>query len=162
MLHYPLWSPQPTHILLQLKLTKPPGSLSIYKTSPNRFRIFYRSPMTSKINTMINTGRHLSLRWVTKFGCTCRKSALHDPIKSFSHSVMGHTPSPRLWVIIISELNIPPFLGLHPMFNVDILRPYFPPLFDTSEIEEQLTPTKLYLNCIQEESSDHIVEKNIN
>jgi hypothetical protein len=41
------------------------------------------------------------------------------------------------------ELNIPPFLGLHPVFNVDLLRPYFPPLLDTSEIEKQLTPTEL-------------------
>jgi hypothetical protein len=39
------------------------------------------------------------------------------------------------------ELNIPPFLGLHPVFNVDLLQPYFPPLLDTSEIEEQMTPT---------------------
>jgi hypothetical protein len=30
------------------------------------------------------------------------------------------------------ELNIPPFLGLHPVFKVDLLRPYFPPLLDTS------------------------------
>jgi hypothetical protein len=34
------------------------------------------------------------------------------------------------------ELNIPPFLGLHPLFNVDLLRPYFPPLLDTSEVAE--------------------------
>jgi hypothetical protein len=34
------------------------------------------------------------------------------------------------------DLNIPPFLGLYPMFNVDLLRPYFPPLLETSEIEE--------------------------
>ena len=39
------------------------------------------------------------------------------------------------------ELNIPPFLGLHPVFNVDLLRPYFPPLLDTLEVAEQLTPT---------------------
>jgi hypothetical protein len=57
------------------------------------------------------------------------------------------------------ELNIPPFLGLHPMFNVDLLRPYFPPLLDTSEVEEQLTPTNINPNCIQHASSDHIVEK---
>jgi hypothetical protein len=25
------------------------------------------------------------------------------------------------------ELNIPPFPGLHPVFNVDLFRPYFPP-----------------------------------
>jgi hypothetical protein len=31
-------------------------------------------------------------------------------------------------------LNIPPFLGLHPVFNVDLLRPYFPPLLDTSDV----------------------------
>jgi hypothetical protein len=40
-----------------------------------------------------------------------------------------------------SELSIPPSLGLHPMFNVERLRPYFPPLLDTSDIAEQLTPT---------------------
>jgi hypothetical protein len=34
------------------------------------------------------------------------------------------------------ELNIPPFLGLHPVFNVDLLCPYFPPLLDTSEVTE--------------------------
>jgi hypothetical protein len=39
------------------------------------------------------------------------------------------------------ELNIPPFLGLHPVFNVDLLRPYFPPLLDTSEVAEQLKTT---------------------
>jgi hypothetical protein len=47
------------------------------------------------------------------------------------------------------ELNIPPFLGLHPMFNVDLLPPYFPPLLDTSEVAEQLTPTELNPECIQ-------------
>jgi hypothetical protein len=59
------------------------------------------------------------------------------------------------------ELNIPPFLGLHQMFNVDLLRPYFPPLLDTSEIEEQLTSTQLNPNCIQKASSDQIVDKKI-
>jgi hypothetical protein len=34
------------------------------------------------------------------------------------------------------DLNIPPFLGLHPVFNVDLLGPYFPPLLDTSEVAE--------------------------
>ena len=41
------------------------------------------------------------------------------------------------------ELSIPPFLGLHPIFNVDRLRPYFPPLLDTSDIAEELTPKEL-------------------
>jgi hypothetical protein len=56
------------------------------------------------------------------------------------------------------ELNIPPFLGLNPMFNVDLLHPYFPILLDTSEVEEQLTPTELNPDCIQHASNDHIVD----
>jgi hypothetical protein len=47
------------------------------------------------------------------------------------------------------ELNIPPFLGLHPMFNIDLVRPYFRPLLDTSEVAEKLTPTKLNPECLQ-------------
>jgi hypothetical protein len=43
----------------------------------------------------------ISFRWATKFGCTCRKNALQDPIGILSHSIMGCTPSPRLWGIII-------------------------------------------------------------
>ena len=39
------------------------------------------------------------------------------------------------------ELSIPPFLGLHPVFNVELLRPYFPPLLDTSDVAEHLEPT---------------------
>jgi hypothetical protein len=59
------------------------------------------------------------------------------------------------------ELNIPPFLGLHLFFNVALLRPYFPPLLDTSEIEEKLTPTELNPDCMQQESSDQIVDTQI-
>jgi hypothetical protein len=87
-------------LLLQLKLKKPPGSLRGSNTSTNRFRISYGSPMTSTRNAMINIKFHISFRWATKFGCTCRKNTLQDPIGSFTHSVMGHTPSPRLWGIM--------------------------------------------------------------
>jgi hypothetical protein len=59
------------------------------------------------------------------------------------------------------ELNMPPFLGLHPVFNVDLLRPYFPPLLDTSEVAEQLKPTELNLNYIQQESNDQILDAQI-
>jgi hypothetical protein len=34
------------------------------------------------------------------------------------------------------ELNIPPFLGFHPIINVALLEPYFLPLLDTSKIVE--------------------------
>jgi hypothetical protein len=98
MLHYPWKTPWSTHPLLHQKLTKPPSSLSGSSTSFNRFSIFYRSPMPSTINTLINSRCHISFRWVTKFGCTCRNNALHGPIEIFTHSDMGLTPSPRMWV----------------------------------------------------------------
>jgi hypothetical protein len=59
------------------------------------------------------------------------------------------------------ELNTPPFLGLHPVFNVDLLRPYFPPLLDTSEIAEQLTPTELNPDCMEQASTDQIVDTQV-
>jgi hypothetical protein len=59
------------------------------------------------------------------------------------------------------ELSIPPVLGLHPMFNVDLLRPYFPPLLNTSEVEEQLTPTYIKPDCIEHESTDHIMDTQV-
>jgi hypothetical protein len=101
MLHFPLRSLRLTHLLLQLKLTKPPGSLSGSSTSANRFRIPYISPMTSTNNTMINIRCRIGFRWATKFGCTCRKNTLQDPIGSFTHSIMDRTLSPRPWGIII-------------------------------------------------------------
>jgi hypothetical protein len=52
------------------------------------------------------------------------------------------------------ELSIPPFLGLHPVFNVDLLQPYFPPLLDTSEVAEKLTPTELNPDCMEQETID--------
>ena len=59
------------------------------------------------------------------------------------------------------ELSIPPFLGLHPLFNVDHLQPYFPPLLDTLEIAEQLTPTKLNLDCMEQATTERIVDTQI-
>ena len=59
------------------------------------------------------------------------------------------------------ELNISPFLGLHPVFNVDRLRPYFPPLLDTSDIAEQLTPTKLNPDCMEQATTDRIKDTQI-
>ena len=59
------------------------------------------------------------------------------------------------------EFNIPPFLGLHPVFNVDRLRPYFPLLLDRLEIAEQLTPTKLNPDCMDKATIDWIKETQI-
>ena len=59
------------------------------------------------------------------------------------------------------ELSIPPFLGLHPVFNVDRLRPYFPPLLDTYDIAEQLTPTELNPECMEQATTDFIRDMQI-
>ena len=60
------------------------------------------------------------------------------------------------------ELSIfPTFLGLHPMFNVDLLQPYFPPLLDTLDVAKQLTPTEVNPDYIKHESNDHIVDTQI-
>jgi hypothetical protein len=56
------------------------------------------------------------------------------------------------------ELNTPPFLGLHLVFNVDLLRTYFPPLLNTSKITEKLTPIDLNPECMEKASTDHIVD----
>ena len=85
---------------------------------------------------------------------------------TFAEGVPHWTPpqdSPALiWVIHhhqgcmeqCLELSIPPFLGLHPGFNVDRLRPYFPPLLDPSDIAEQLTPTELNPDYMEQATTD--------
>jgi hypothetical protein len=59
------------------------------------------------------------------------------------------------------EINTPPFLGLHPMFIVDLLRPYFPPLLDTLEITEQLIPTEINPNFLEHASTNQIVDRQV-
>jgi hypothetical protein len=59
------------------------------------------------------------------------------------------------------ELNTPPFLGLHPMFNVDLLRPYFPLLLDILEIAEQMTLTEINPDCMEHASIDQIVDTQV-
>jgi len=56
------------------------------------------------------------------------------------------------------DLSIPPFLGLHPMLNVDHLQPYFPPLLDTFDIPEQLTPTELNPYYMEQAAIDQIMD----
>jgi hypothetical protein len=58
----------------------------------------------------------------------------------------------------VLELSIPPFLDLHPVFNVDLLLPYFPPLLDTSEVEEKLKPTNLNPNCMERDTIDRFMD----
>lgn len=42
------------------------------------------------------------------------------------------------------ELSIPPFLGLHIVFGVELLQPCFPPLLDTSKDDsDHLAPIEI-------------------
>jgi hypothetical protein len=41
------------------------------------------------------------------------------------------------------EINLSPFHVLHPIFNVDLLQPFFPPLLDTSKIAKHLKTIEL-------------------
>jgi hypothetical protein len=59
------------------------------------------------------------------------------------------------------ELNIPPFLGLHTVFNVDLLWPYFPTLLNTSERAEQLTLTELNPDCMEQKFSYFIMDTQV-
>jgi hypothetical protein len=59
------------------------------------------------------------------------------------------------------EVNIPPFLVLHAVFNVDHLRPYFPHLLDTSDMEKQLTLTELNLDYMEKSTTDQIMDTHI-
>ena len=59
------------------------------------------------------------------------------------------------------KLSIQPFLGLHPVFNVDRLQPYFPPLLDTSDVAEQLTPTDLNPDYMEQATTDQIMDTQI-
>lgn len=56
------------------------------------------------------------------------------------------------------KLNIPPYLGLHPVFNMDLLRPYFLPLLEY--IVLRLTgPEDIHSDVQEPLSSDTIVEQ---
>jgi hypothetical protein len=59
------------------------------------------------------------------------------------------------------ELSIPPFLDLHSVFNVDLLQTHFPPLLDTSEVAEKLTPTELNLDCMEHTTIDQIMDTQV-
>ena len=47
------------------------------------------------------------------------------------------------------------------MFNVDRLRPYFPPLLDTSDIAEELTPKELNPYCMEHATTVCIMDMQI-
>ena len=56
------------------------------------------------------------------------------------------------------ELNLPSFLGIHPVFDLELLKPYFHPLLDIVDVAEEISHTKLNLEAINSLQSDQIVE----
>ena len=63
---------------------------------------------------------------------------------------------------IYFEFSIPPFLGLHPIFNVELLHPYFPPLLDTSDVAKKLEPIEINIEFLEKDIVDQIMETNMN
>ena len=59
------------------------------------------------------------------------------------------------------ELNIQTFLGLHLVFNVDRLRPYFPPLLDTFDMSEQLALKELNPDYMEKSTINRIMDTQI-
>jgi hypothetical protein len=118
--------------MLRSRLIEHPIFLTESKTSKYKFMIFCRNPMPSTSNTMINIRYHTSFRWEIRYGCIYKKNTSQDPIRSYSHFDTGLTITKPVGDNYF-ELSIPPFLGLHQVFNVELLRPYFPPLLDTSD-----------------------------
>jgi hypothetical protein len=149
----PLVATQTTHHLLQLKLTKPPSSLRGSNTSCQQVQdILQKSNAKYKQHHDQHRVPH-KFQVGDKVWLHLQKERLTGPHQKLHPLHYGPYTITKAVGDNDFELNIPPFLGLHPMFNMDLLRPYFPPLLDTSEIEEQLTPTELnpdYMQkCIQ-------------
>jgi hypothetical protein len=160
MSHYPLRPHRKNLPMFNQRSTKPPSLLNGFSTSTNRSMIFCRNPMLSTSSAMINIGCHTSFRWETRFGCICRRS-LTGPHWKLRPLRYGPYTITKVVGDNDFELSIPPFLGLHPVFNVDLLWPYFPPLLDTSEIVEQLKPTELNLDCMEHETIDQIMDTQV-
>jgi hypothetical protein len=56
------------------------------------------------------------------------------------------------------ELSITPFPSLHPIFNVELLHPYFPPLLETLDATKHLDATKINPNYIEHVTFDRIID----
>ena len=81
--------------MLILRMIRPPDLLNKSSTSANKSMKFYKKTIPSTSINVTGTGSH---RWVKRFGLIFRKRGSHDPIASFFHFNMGHTPSPRYYV----------------------------------------------------------------
>ena len=49
-------------------------------------------------------------------------------------------------------------MGIHPVFNVELLKPYFPPLLDIADVAEKISHIELNPKAVNPLQSDQIVE----
>ena len=56
------------------------------------------------------------------------------------------------------ELNLPPFLGVHLVFNVELLKPYFPPLLDIADVANEINHIELNQEVSHPLQRDQIME----
>ena len=117
--------------------------------------------MRSTSSAMINTECHTTSRKGNKVWLHLQKERLTGPHRKLRSLRYGPYTITKAIGNNAFELIIPPFLGLHLVFNVDCLRPYFPPLLDTSNIAEQLTPTELNPDYMEQATTDCIMEMKI-
>jgi hypothetical protein len=57
------------------------------------------------------------------------------------------------------ELSIPPLLVFHFVFNVELLRPYFPPPLKNLDIVKHLAAKKPNIDCIEYNTIDYIMDR---
>lgn len=89
------------------KSTRQIASLRTFNTSANRSMTYWKKPMLITSNNIINIECHTSSRWVIKFGYICRRRALLGTTARFTRFDMVHTPSPRLWEIMLLRSTFP-------------------------------------------------------
>ena len=117
--------------------------------------------MPSTSNAMINTGCHTTFQVGDKVWLHLQKECLTGPHRKLCLLRNGMYTITKDVGNNAFELSIPPFLGLHPIFNVDHLQPYFPPLLDTSNIAKNLTPTYLNPDYMGQATRDCIMDMEI-
>ena len=89
--------------MFNLKLIKPSSLLDAFSTFVSRFMVSWINSILSTNNIMTYIRCHRSFKWVTRFNCICKMNSLQNPIGIFDHSDMGLTPSPILWVTMLSS-----------------------------------------------------------
>lgn len=56
------------------------------------------------------------------------------------------------------EHNLPPFLGIHPIFDIELLKTYFPLLLDITKVVEEIIHKELNPEVVNPLQSDQIIE----